>query len=178
MKSASLDGDFKLVIPQQPSSPSWMSFKRRPHAYEEIMGASQEQLDWDESDLSGVPLEGDVASPHSNETEESEPCEMIKVEDTPSTPRMRVHHQYEDVVLRDEVKGDQAMKDSWVGGKGAGLPRGWQQMRDEQGKEYYWHIPTGRTQYSPPSTTSPVKVTMVTMTVPLHLTTRPPLYPV
>ena len=151
MKSDS--GDFKLVLPQQPSSPSWMNFKRRPHAYEEIMGASQEQLDWDESDLSGAPLDGGVISPRPNEGEEPEPCEMIKVDDLPSTPqepRMRVvHHQYEDVVLGDEVKGDE---------EGAALPRGWQRMQGKQGKDYYWHIPTGRTQYSPPSATSPVKV--------------------
>jgi hypothetical protein len=159
-KSGPDEDDFKLIIPQHPPSPGWMHFKRRPHAYEEIMGASQEQLDWDESDMTGAPSDvgGAVNSPR---PDESGMCEMIKVEDMPSTvqgSRMRVvHHQYEDVVLGAEGK-DQTLGESWVGGEGAGLPRGWQQMKDEQGKDYYWHIPTGKTQYSPPAGSSPIKV--------------------
>ena len=30
------------------------------------------------------------------------------------------------------------------------LPRGWQVMQDEEGKEYYWHIASGKTQYARP----------------------------
>lgn len=158
-KTGSDDDDLKLVIPAQPNSPSWTNFRRRPHAYEEIMGASQEQLDWDESDMGGAPSYGGGAltSPRPDEGE-AEICEMVKVDDTCREPRVRVvHHQYEDVVLGEEVKGNQALKESWVGGEGEGLPKGWQQMQDDEGREYYWHIPTGRTQYSPPAL-SPVKV--------------------
>lgn len=144
------------------------------------MGASQEQLDWDESDMGGTLSEGGGAptSLHPGEGEEAETCEMIKVEDsTLREPRVRlVHHQYEDVVLGEEDKGDEALKESWVGGEGAGLPRGWQQMRDDGGKEYYWHIPTGRTQYSPPAALSPVKVSLrfVMWSHPLICGTTPP----
>jgi hypothetical protein len=31
------------------------------------------------------------------------------------------------------------------------LPKGWQKMTDDQSKTYYWHIPTGRTQYTKPT---------------------------
>ena len=31
------------------------------------------------------------------------------------------------------------------------LPKGWQRMTDEQKKTYYWHIPTGQTQYTKPT---------------------------
>lgn len=31
------------------------------------------------------------------------------------------------------------------------LPRGWQRMTDEAGDFYFWHVPTGRTQYTRPS---------------------------
>ena len=34
---------------------------------------------------------------------------------------------------------------------GTMLPKGWQRMEDEQKKPYYWHIPTGRTQYIKPT---------------------------
>lgn len=158
---------FKLVVPPS-TSPSWMSFKRRPHAYEEIMGASQEELDWDESDLGGT-------TPTSSDKESFVSCDMVKVEDSsPSRlrePRVRVvHHQYEEVELGKERGGgggagggageqDQVtLKESWVEEEGVGLPKGWQHMRDEHQREYYWHIPTGRTQYSPPSATPSKKV--------------------
>lgn len=123
------------------------------------MGASQEELDWDESDLATAP-----PTPTAGE-EEPELCEMVKIEDTPSRsrePRVRlVHHQYEDVVLGEGPTGQQEesdLKESWVEEEGAGLPRGWQKMRDEQEREYYWHIPSGRTQYSPPNSSPTKKV--------------------
>ena len=31
------------------------------------------------------------------------------------------------------------------------LPKGWQRMTDEAGDFYFWHVPTGRTQYTRPS---------------------------
>ncbi len=50
------------------------------------------------------------------------------------------------------------VKESWTegggpqGGKGEGeLPRGWQNMKDETGRVYYWHVPSGRTQYNRPT---------------------------
>ena len=94
---------FKMVVPPS-SSPSWVSFKRRPHAYEQIMGASQEELDWDESDLASAPP---TPSAGAREGEESEPFEMVKVENYPSKqPRMRVvNHQYEDVELGEGSAG-------------------------------------------------------------------------
>lgn len=146
------------MVKPQPSSPSWQSYQRRPHAYEDIMGASQEELDWDESDLT-LPTSGN----HEGEGEEGGPCVMIKVVDSPTKlvdPRTRVlHHQYEEVVLAPPTKEERQ--------EGAGLPRGWQSMQDEQGKEYYWHIPTGKTQYSPPTST----------TMKVHPPTMPPLPP-
>ncbi len=87
---------FSLILPPS-GSPSWVNFRRRPHAYEEIMGASQEELDWDESDLGGTP------PPPGGET-----CEMVKVEEKPvqQEPRMRVvKHQYEEVELEGTPQG-------------------------------------------------------------------------
>ena len=133
---------FKMVLPP-PGSPSWVNFKRRPHAYEDIMGASQEELDWDESDLGGTP-------PPPVET-----CEMIKVEERPvREPRVRsIQHQYEEVELGvgPESK-EQSVKESWVEEEGGtGLPPGWQRLKDDSQREYYWHTPSERTQYSPPA---------------------------
>ena len=153
---------FKMVIPP-PTSPSWVSFRRRPHAYEEILGASQEDLVWDESDLTEAPP---------TEAESTEPCEMVKIDEDASKsqePRVRVvRHQYEEVVLGEgagqEGGGAQdkvTLKESWVEEQGVGLPRGWQKMKDDQQRDYYWHIPTGRTQYSPPATTPTRKVLRV-----------------
>jgi amyloid beta (A4) precursor protein-binding family B protein 2 (Fe65-like) len=31
------------------------------------------------------------------------------------------------------------------------LPKGWQRMTDDQGRAYYWHIPSGQTQYTKPT---------------------------
>ena len=105
------------------------------------MGASQEELDWDESDLGGTPPPGET-------------CEMVKVEERPvREARVRlVQHQYEEVKLGVGAgpSKDQSFKESWVEEEGAGLPKGWQRLRDDSQREYYWHIPTGRTQYSPP----------------------------
>ena len=120
------------------------------------MGASQEELDWDESDLGGTPPPGGV-------------CEMVKVEERPiREPRVRlVQHQYEEVEL-GEGPGvgpagtkEQSYKESWVEEEeGTGLPKGWQRLRDDAQREYYWHTPTGRTQYTPPGT--PGKVSFLT----------------
>ena len=75
-------------------------------------------------------------------------------------------HQYEDIEV-SEVEGmtvgdvnalTSAVKDSWMEGDKSSaalgeekLPKGWQRMKDEDGKIYYWHIPTGRTQYNRPT---------------------------
>ncbi len=78
-------------------------------------------------------------------------------------PQVRlVQHQYEDVEL-GEGPGvgpagtkEQSFKESWVEEEGAGLPKGWQRLQDDAQREYYWHTPTGRTQYSPPGTAGKV----------------------
>ena len=49
-----------------------------------------------------------------------------------------------------------ALKESWLEGdqgvgQGAGLPKGWRSLKDEHERLYYWHVPTGRTQYEKPS---------------------------
>lgn len=31
------------------------------------------------------------------------------------------------------------------------LPRGWKTLKDDEKREYYWHVPTGKTQYERPS---------------------------
>lgn len=152
---------FKLVRPPA-GPPLWMNFKRNPHAYEEVMGASQEELDWDESDMGGTT--SSIKDPSRNEEENEGPCELVKVsENSPSRlrgPKMRVvNHQYEEVEIgegpgtRNSASDKPTLKEGWVE-EGIELPNGWQQLRDEQQREYYWHIPTGRTQYSPPTSTT------------------------
>ncbi len=42
------------------------------------------------------------------------------------------------------------LKESWTGSEGE-LPKGWQTMRDEGKQMYYWHVPSGRTQYERPA---------------------------
>lgn len=78
-------------------------------------------------------------------------------------------HNYEDVEDKPEwsVEGaspesvsdvnalsSAAVQESWVegeGGAGGKLPRGWQRLTDERGRLYFWHVPSGKTQYSRPS---------------------------
>lgn len=77
-------------------------------------------------------------------------------------------HKYEDVDMAEwpdvglnaESVGDvnaltSAIKESWLEsdqtpGDGK-LPKGWQRMKDEKERLYYWHVPTGRTQYNNPT---------------------------
>ena len=79
-----------------------------------------------------------------------------------------IKHKYEDVDMAEwpdvglnaESVGDvnaltSAIKESWLEsdqtpGDGK-LPKGWQRMKDEKERLYYWHVPTGRTQYSNPT---------------------------
>ena len=45
-----------------------------------------------------------------------------------------------------------ALKESWLeGDQGAGLPKGWRSLKDDNERLYYWHVPTGRTQYEKPT---------------------------
>ena len=140
--SSSEGGDnFKMVVPPS-RPPSWITYQRRPHAYENIMGAVQENMDWDDSDLIGGMLLTKGAGFQS--------CEMIKVDESslPKQPKARVTHKYEEVELGKPVRGG-----------GEGLPSGWVRMKDEHDKEYYWHIPSGKTQYVRPVTGTSAKTT-------------------
>ncbi len=79
-----------------------------------------------------------------------------------------LNHKYEDME-KGEESGDvthsaesvgdvttlnsAGVKESWTEGGGleGELPRGWQNMKDETGRVYYWHVPSGRTQYNRPT---------------------------
>lgn len=48
-----------------------------------------------------------------------------------------------------------AIRESWLEsddaqGTGDKLPNGWKQLKDENGSLYYWHVPSGKTQYTKP----------------------------
>lgn len=77
-------------------------------------------------------------------------------------------HKYEDVEDTPGVGGAggpvgdvnelmSAVRESWLEGDknsppgDSKLPRGWKRLKDEEGRSYYWHVPTGRTQYARPS---------------------------
>jgi len=107
------------------------------------MGAVQENLEWDDSDM----LAGGVAS-----MKTAQSCELIKVDDSslPRSAKTRQPHKYEEVELGQQVAA--------AGGDGE-LPRGWVGMKDEQLVPYYWHIPSGKTQYSHPITGITAKTT-------------------
>ena len=69
-------------------------------------------------------------------------------------------HTYEDVdILEWPEVGDasrgvhelnSAMRESWLEGGEERLPKGWQRRKDDGGNTFYWHVPTGRTQYTKP----------------------------
>ena len=130
-----------VVPPSRP--PSWVTYQRRPHAYEDIMGAVQENLEWDDSDM----LAGDVVPMRTAQS-----CELIKVEDSSLTrpSKTRQPHQYEEVELGQQVTPG-GLGQLTPGGLGQ-LSQGWVGMRDEQLVPYYWHIPSGSTQYAHPVT--------------------------
>lgn len=135
--------DFKMIMPPN-RPPSWVSYQRRPHAYEQLMGAVQENLEWDDSDMvaGGMPLDKGA---------EFQSCEMIKVDESslPRQPKSRVAHKYEEVEIGHQVTTS----------SDEDLPAGWVAMRDEQLTPYYWHIPSGRTQYAHPVTGVSAKAT-------------------
>ncbi len=121
---------FKMIQPSYNHTSS-QSRRRTPHAYERIMGASQDELDWDETDLGGGAEVGGGDLHGLIKVNNSDPPKLEQ--------RVRiVHHQYEEV----ELKGAEE--------QGEGLPRGWEKLKDDQQRQYYWHIPTGKTQYTPP----------------------------
>lgn len=100
------------------------------------MGAVQENLDWDDSDMvaGGMPL---------GKGAEFQSCEMIKVDESslPRPSKPRTPHKYEEVEVGQQVTHNEQ-----------DLPAGWVAMRDDQNTQYYWHIPSGRTQYAHPVT--------------------------
>lgn len=187
--------------------PAWMKYKRRPHAYEDVMGGgSQDEtksgipplndsraevsksmsdfdMDWDNSDM-GLGLVGtgyaSTAGSSSQPNllrETKEPTDLFPHLVKPSRVseeafQLRVarlkHHKYEDV---EDVPGaggaggpvgdvnvlTSAVCESWLEGDKTSpsgetkLPRGWERLKDDEGRTYYWHVPTGRTQYARPS---------------------------
>ena len=50
------------------------------------------------------------------------------------------------------------------------LPRGWKKMEDETGRVYYWHVPTGKTQYTKPTQEEHNKLVSVVV---LHVWRKP-----
>ena len=82
-----------------------------------------------------------------------------------------MHHKYEDVEDTPGMGGaggpvgdvnalTSAVRESWLDGGdqnsplGSGkskLPQGWRKLKDDSGRAYYWHVPTGQTQYERPS---------------------------
>ena len=82
-----------------------------------------------------------------------------------------MHHKYEDVEDTPGAGGaggpvgdvnalTSAVRESWLEGgdknspPGSGkskLPQGWRKLKDDSGRAYYWHVPTGQTQYERPS---------------------------
>lgn len=76
--------------------------------------------------------------------------------------RRRKNHRYEDIDL--DPPGDASDKMGSLKRKVHGslhvtrssqpeekMPRGWQIMTDENGVKYYWHVPSGKTQYEKPT---------------------------
>ena len=119
---------FKMVMPPA-GPPAWVAYQRRPHAYEEIMETAQEEQFWGKS--------GEVTSPHPKWAPPAS-HDLVKVTDDqiPSQPKMRVlHHKYEEVDVEGEME--------W-------LPEGWRKMKDDQQRDYYCHVASGKAQYAFP----------------------------
>ena len=193
--------------------PTWMNFKRRPHAYEDVQGGSQDDTNsgltslcdsnyevsksmsdfdmvWDNSDM-GMGLNGtnysSVAGSSSqpillNEQQEQgnkaddlfphlvKPTRVSEEAFQLRKTRLK-HHKYEEVEETPGVGGaggpvgdinalTSAVRESWLEGgdknspPGSGkskLPQGWRKLKDDDGRAYYWHVPTGQTQYERPS---------------------------
>ena len=194
--------------------PAWMNFKRRPHAYEDVQGGSQDEtrsgltstflcdsnsevsksmsdfdMVWDNSDI-GMELTGtNYASTAGSSSQPNLLHEQQETNaDDPSFPHLvkpsRVseeafqlrktrlkHHKYEDVEEAPGVGGTggpvgdvnaltSAVRESWLEGGDKNsppesgkskLPQGWRKLKDDNGKAYFWHVPTGQTQYKRPS---------------------------
>ena len=84
-----------------------------------------------------------------------------------------LQHKYEDVDISewpelgpvgatDVAALTSAIRSSWLdnevietgegeGGEKEKLPKGWKIMTDEVGNRYYWHLPSGKTQYTKPT---------------------------
>ena len=194
--------------------PAWMNFKRRPHAYEDVQGGSQDEtksglvslgnsnydvsksmsdfdMAWDNSDM-GMGLNG---TGYSNVAGSSSQPNMLNEPQAQGTTKVDnlfphlvkparvseeafqlrknrlIHHKYEDVEETPGVGGaggpvgdvnalTSAVRESWLEGGdknsplGSGksnLPQGWRKLKDDNGRAYYWHVPSGQTQYERPS---------------------------
>ncbi len=51
----------------------------------------------------------------------------------------------------DVITSTGTSKQCWTEGGEGELPKGWQTMRDESKRVYYWHVPSGKTQYERPT---------------------------
>lgn len=192
--------------------PSWMKYKRRPHAYEEVIqGGSQDEtktglpavfdpnldvsksmsnfdMQWDNSDMGmGLGMSGTSYARKAGSC--SQPNLLRESQDTvpgnDSFPHLvkpeRVseeafqlrkarlkQHKYEEVEDTVGVGGagdpvgdvsvlTSAVRESWLEADknsppgDTKLPRGWKALKDDEGREYFWHVPTGKTQYARPS---------------------------
>ena len=205
-------GEPSVAMTKAPAGPpSWVNYKRRPHAYEEVIqGGSQDEtrsglpslagssseisrsmtnfdMDWDNSDM-GVgkggtgfaTMAGSCSQPNllreakdgSKMVDNSFP-HLVKPERVSEgafqlrKARLK-QHKYEDMDENQIVGGagghvgdvnvlTSAVQESWLEGDKksppgkAKLPRGWEVLKDEEGRSYYWHVPTGKTQYARPS---------------------------
>lgn len=63
-------------------------------------------------------------------------------------PKNRLkRHKYEEVDTMGEAS------ESWSEDDNSGqikLPQGWQRLKSAEGRMYYWHVPSGRTQFAIP----------------------------
>ena len=134
-------------------------------------------LVWDNSDL--LPTSSVPPPPSLHPTSPSKAILSHRLEEEPKLPsfslteedherrgkRLEKHH-YHDLDIRhwpatpegvspshtqaSEIKA--VVRDSWnlAGQKPDSLPKGWVREVNEQGQVFYWHIPTGRIQYTRP----------------------------
>ena len=160
----------KIPMVHAPNAPS-PDLQRQPHLYEDLsLKQETPSLVWDNSDINVEDSSFSGGEEKQAKQKKNVPPGVIPKPDTVSDEdyERRLerldHHFYPELDIPlwpeqppllsprrpSEIK--RVARDSWLMERKTDddLPEGWKKEINEQGQEFYWHIPTGNIQYTKP----------------------------
>lgn len=149
-----------------------------PLSSQSMVDLGTPEMAWDESDLDASKMNSAYSASQPNllssSVEDAFPHLMKPERVTDQAFNLRklrlLQHMYEDIDIsewpdlgaatpRDVAALNSAIRNSWLDsedrrgatGEKVDIPKGWKVMTDEAGTPYYWHVPSGKTQYDKPT---------------------------